>query len=227
MLGINTLAVRTAGPFSTIPQQRHDATPCSRLRQKTNSTGCPRRALIHVCKADEVTAARRVSSKSNGKDTLVAGILGCAAALSLQACVSLEALAAPCVLTQAGDLEFCEIKVGKGPAVKTGNTVELVYQGTDVNTRDVYDSSPLEEPLEVELGNDEIIPGWEAGIVGGNGMPPMNYGGIRKLIVPAKQAFRGEGYGCRYNDKARGGMKCLVNPGAPVEIVVKVLGKDE
>jgi hypothetical protein len=58
-------------------------------------------------------------------------------------------------------------------------------------------------------------------------MPPMNYGGIRKLIVPAKQAFRGEGYGCRYNDKARGGMKCLVNPGAPVEIVVKVLGKDE
>jgi|AntRauMFilla1563_2_1112583.scaffolds.fasta_scaffold191553_1 hypothetical protein len=77
--------------------------------------------------------ARRVASKSNGRDTLVAGILGCAAALSLQACVSLEALAAPCVLTQAGDLEFCEIKVGKGPAVKTGNTVELVYQVTVCN----------------------------------------------------------------------------------------------
>jgi hypothetical protein len=32
-------------------------------------------------------------------------------------------------------------------------------QGTDVNTRDVYDSSPLEEPFEVELGNDEVRTG--------------------------------------------------------------------
>ena len=96
-------------------------------------------------------------------------------------------------------------------------------QGTDVKSREVYDSSPPDEPFEVTLGEDEIIPGWETGILGSEGMLPMRFGGVRKLIIPAKLAYGIEGYGCRYDSTGRGGVKCLVNPGAPVEIVVKIL----
>jgi FKBP-type peptidyl-prolyl cis-trans isomerase 2 len=97
-------------------------------------------------------------------------------------------------------------------------------QGTAVKSRESYDSSPNDEPFEVVLGDDQIIPGWENGIVG-KGVTPVRYGGLRKVVAPAKLAYGAEGYGCRYDGSKRGGFKCLVEPGESVEIVFKVLEK--
>ena len=75
----------------------------------------------------------------------------------------------------------------------------------------------------------QVLEGWELGIAGGNGMPPMRYGGIRKVIIPSKLAYGAEGYGCRYDlsRKKRGGMDCMVDPNVDIEMVFKVLGKDD
>mmetsp|Transcript_29810 Transcript_29810/g.41196 ORF Transcript_29810/g.41196 Transcript_29810/m.41196 type:complete len:224 (+) Transcript_29810:72-743(+) len=131
--------------------------------------------------------------------------------------------AGACEMIQAGDLQYCDIKVGSGREVKSGDTVEMVYQGADVLTRDVYDTSPADEPLMIVAGDEEVIIGWDKGIIGKDGMPPVRYGGVRKLIVPAKLAYGSEGYACVYDSKSRGGMRCTVQPGGSVEIVFKVL----
>ena len=70
----------------------------------------------------------------------------------------------------------------------------------------------------------QVVPGWELGIVGaGKDMPPMNYGGVRKVIIPSKLAYGAEGYACKYDASKRGNMNCLVSPYDEIEMVIKVL----
>ncbi len=65
---------------------------------------------------------------------------------------------------------------------KNGDTVKVHYTGTlDDGTQ--FDSSVGRDPLEVTLGNGEVIPGFERGIEG------MQVGDSKKIHIPCADAY--------------------------------------
>lgn len=65
---------------------------------------------------------------------------------------------------------------------KNGDTVKVHYTGTlDDGTQ--FDTSVDREPLEVTLGNGEVIPGFEQGIEG------MQVGEKKQIHIPCAEAY--------------------------------------
>ncbi|MDD2472533.1 MULTISPECIES: FKBP-type peptidyl-prolyl cis-trans isomerase [unclassified Methanoculleus] len=67
-------------------------------------------------------------------------------------------------------------------SVKSGDPVTVHYTGTFENGT-VFDSSADGEPLRFTVGRGEVIPGFEAGVVG------MQVGETKTLHIPADQAY--------------------------------------
>ncbi|PKI76367.1 hypothetical protein CRG98_003289 [Punica granatum] len=62
----------------------------------------------------------------------------------------------------------------------------------------VFDSSyKRARPLTMRVG---VIKGLDQGIIGGNGVPPMQVGGKRKLRIPPELAYGPEPAGCFSGD---------------------------
>ena len=60
----------------------------------------------------------------------------------------------------------------------------------------VFDSSYSRgSPLAFKVGVREVIAGWDEGILGGEGIPPMKVGGKRVLTIPANLAYGSRGAG--------------------------------
>ncbi|MEQ8802352.1 MAG: peptidylprolyl isomerase [Haliea sp.] len=73
---------------------------------------------------------------------------------------------------------------------KAGNTVQIHYTGT-LQDGSVFDSSDGRDPLEVQLGSGQIIPGLDSAIDG------MAAGEQKTVTIPAAEAY-GD-----YQDEAR------------------------
>lgn len=98
----------------------------------------------------------------------------------------------------ASGLYYIELKKGSGKQAVAGSVVKVNYTGSLLNGR-VFDSSiesvakkySLDviqkgrkyEPIEFELGRDQIIQGWHEAIA------MMKEGGKAKLIIPSKLAY--------------------------------------
>jgi hypothetical protein len=79
-------------------------------------------------------------------------------------------------------LESDDIKVGTGPAVKTGDTVTANYCGIGMVSREKFDSSWVRgEPATFPL--DQVIAGWS------DGVPGMQVGGQRLLVIPGASGY--------------------------------------
>ena len=65
---------------------------------------------------------------------------------------------------------------------KEGNTVKVHYTGK-LDDGSVFDSSVGGEPLEFTIGQGQMIPGFEQGVVG------MALGETRTVIIAADQAY--------------------------------------
>ncbi|RMF76719.1 MAG: peptidylprolyl isomerase [Chloroflexi bacterium] len=65
---------------------------------------------------------------------------------------------------------------------KSGDTVTVHYTGTLADNT-VFDSSINREPLTFTLGQKQVIPGFEDGIIG------MTVGETRSIKIPAEQAY--------------------------------------
>ncbi len=77
-----------------------------------------------------------------------------------------------------------DIVVGEGPAAEAGDTVSMQYVGVVTDTGKEFDASwDRGEPFEFELGSGSVIPGWDEGI------PGMQVGGRRELIIPPNLAY--------------------------------------
>src|SRR5690606_7962828 len=76
-----------------------------------------------------------------------------------------------------------DLTVGKGPAVKTGDTVQVHYTGTLLSGSKFDSSLDRDEPFEFTVGRGMVIKGWDEGVVG------MQVGGKRKLTIPADKAY--------------------------------------
>lgn len=67
-------------------------------------------------------------------------------------------------------------------AVKAGDTVQFHYTGT-LSDGTTFDSSRGREPLSVEVGSGQIIPGLDGAL------PGMTEGESKTVTVPADQAY--------------------------------------
>lgn len=81
-----------------------------------------------------------------------------------------------------------DVKVGTGPAVKSGDRIKVQYVGTFMNGKKFDSSRDRNAPFEFVLGKGAVIRGWDAGIIG------MKKGGIRKLHLPPAIAYGAAGY---------------------------------
>ncbi len=81
-----------------------------------------------------------------------------------------------------------DMKIGEGAEVRAGGAVVAHYHGTLKNGGKIFDSSYARgEPVAFPLSG--VIPGWQKGV------PGMKVGGIRKLTIPAAQAYGEQGAG--------------------------------
>lgn len=83
----------------------------------------------------------------------------------------------------ADELLIQDTKQGLGKEAIRGTTVVVHYTGKLTNGK-VFDSSvDRGEPFSFQLGQGQVIQGWERGIVG------MKEGGKRKLTIPPKYGY--------------------------------------
>jgi peptidylprolyl isomerase len=65
---------------------------------------------------------------------------------------------------------------------KNGDTVKVHFTGR-LENGEVFSKSEVESPIEVTLGNGELLPGFERGIVG------MEVGEKKTITVPPEEAY--------------------------------------
>jgi peptidylprolyl isomerase len=87
------------------------------------------------------------------------------------------------IVTTPSGLQYVDLVVGKGPAVKLGDNVSVHYVGTLLNGTKFDSSRDRGEPFLFTLGASQVIRGWEEGIA------TMRVGGKRRLIIPPALAY--------------------------------------
>ena len=73
---------------------------------------------------------------------------------------------------------------GTGPVVKKGNYIVVQYTGVNYRTRKVFDSSwSRSEPFATVIGEGQVIPGWDTGLVG------QTVGSRVLLVIPPADGY--------------------------------------
>lgn len=81
-----------------------------------------------------------------------------------------------------------DVKPGSGAAAKAGDEVTVHYVGVLYEGGELFDSNwKGDKPFSFNLGNSEVIKGWDQGLQG------MKVGGRRELIVPPDLGYGSEG----------------------------------
>ena len=88
-----------------------------------------------------------------------------------------------------------DIRVGTGPAATNGNVLTVHYAGwlysptAPEQKGALFDTSLTRGPYQFQLGAGAVIRGWHQGI------PGMQVGGIRRLVLPPDLAYGSTGSG--------------------------------
>ena len=93
-------------------------------------------------------------------------------------------------------LETTDMKVGTGAEARQGRRVSVHYTGwlyhptkPDHKGRQFDSSRDRGQPYDLTLGQGEVIPGWDQGLLG------MKVGGARRLVIPPALAYGSSGQG--------------------------------
>jgi peptidylprolyl isomerase len=130
-------------------------------------------------KTDESAATPAATDPPPGKVT-VTGALGAKPKIKVT----------PDNPTPPGVLVKKDLQVGKGKPAKAGDTVTVQYVGSLYRNNEVFDNSwDRGKPFPFQLGQGQVIPGWDAGVKG------MKVGGRRELVIPPDQAYGAQGSG--------------------------------
>ena len=85
------------------------------------------------------------------------------------------------------EMKVEDLSSGSGPQAEMGDRLDVKYVGKFENGK-VFDSSAKRgHDFSFHLGKREVIPAWDAGLVG------MQKGGKRKLTVPPHLAYGARG----------------------------------
>jgi FKBP-type peptidyl-prolyl cis-trans isomerase len=86
-------------------------------------------------------------------------------------------------------LEYIDVKTGTGAVVSAGSSINVQYTGWLQSSSKKFDSSYDHggQPFNVTVGQGQVIPGWDEGLVG------MKVGGTRRLIIPPALAYGSTG----------------------------------
>lgn len=85
------------------------------------------------------------------------------------------------------ELEVIDLIVGTGPAAEPGATLLIDYVGQRFASGEQFESTAGQPPRSIRLGSNQVIQGWEQGLIG------MQEGGRRELVVPADLAYGSQG----------------------------------
>jgi FKBP-type peptidyl-prolyl cis-trans isomerase len=87
------------------------------------------------------------------------------------------------------ELKVEDLIEGKGAAAKSGDKVSVRYVGVLYDNNKEFDSSWKrgKAPFELTLGQGQVIPGWDQGLLG------MKVGGRRRLTIPPDLAYGAQG----------------------------------
>lgn len=91
-------------------------------------------------------------------------------------------------VTYPDGLKVIDLTVGTGDTAKKGENATVQYTGWLTNCTP-FDSSRQagRTPFEFQIGQGQVIPGWDEGLVG------MKIGGKRKLTIPPELAYGAQG----------------------------------
>ena len=84
--------------------------------------------------------------------------------------------------TTVAELQIIDLQEGDGEVVQVGATVTAHYTGAVAETGLIFQSSH-DFGRAVPFGLNQVIKGWT------DGVPGMKVGGIRRLVIPADQAY--------------------------------------
>lgn len=85
-------------------------------------------------------------------------------------------------------LQIDTLKEGEGEGAKNGEMVSVQYVGVLYSNGKEFDSNWGEgQPFDVTLGQGQVIPGWDQGLVG------IKVGETRQLTIPADLAYGAQG----------------------------------
>jgi len=88
------------------------------------------------------------------------------------------------------ELSIEDIAVGDGAEAVNGAKVSVHYVGVAFSSGEEFDASwNRGRPFEFKLGKGQVIPGWDAGVLG------MKVGGRRRLTIPSAMAYGARGAG--------------------------------
>lgn len=79
-------------------------------------------------------------------------------------------------------LEIIDVVPGTGDEVPTGATITAHYTGALVKDGTIFQSSH-DFGRPISFGLSQVIKGWT------DGVPGMKVGGVRRLVIPAEQAY--------------------------------------
>ncbi|HEY6427173.1 MAG TPA: FKBP-type peptidyl-prolyl cis-trans isomerase [Acidimicrobiales bacterium] len=95
---------------------------------------------------------------------------------------------APTVTVPSGSpptqLESADLVKGTGATAADGDTVTVQYVLATYSADKVIQSSWTSQPFTFVLGEAQVIPGWDQGVVG------MQVGGRRELIIPPSLGYK-------------------------------------
>lgn len=93
------------------------------------------------------------------------------------------------MITTGSGLQYQDLVVGSGPAVKAGDMVSVHYTGWLEDGTKFDSSVDRNQPFDFNVGAGMVIKGWDEGLVG------MQVGGKRKLVIPANLGYGASGAG--------------------------------
>jgi len=91
-------------------------------------------------------------------------------------------------VTLPDGLKYTDLKVGKGPKPRAGQTAVVHYTGTLLSGKKFDSSRDRGKPFEFVLATHGVIPCWDEAVA------TMRVGGRRKLVCPPQLAYGEHGY---------------------------------
>ena len=98
--------------------------------------------------------------------------------------------------TSSTGLQWSDAKVGSGQPFSKGQQVSVDYTMQTTGARygtKIYSTANTNNPFRFVVGSDKegelAIKGLEQAIIGGDGVPPMLPGGVRRVIIPSSLGY--------------------------------------